>query len=160
MIFVVVSTGHFDPLIKECMKLSGTYSFEAQIGMGRIEPTFPHFRMASPEEIEKKMRAAELVITHGGTGMLSMLYRLQKPMIVCHKQRRYGEANNSQVELAKKWCELGMGLLCMDLRDLEKTIQKAKTTKFQFPKMPPLGRSLGGQMGILPVHIMPRPVVK
>ena len=54
--------------------------------MGTHVPRFPHFRMGSPQEIEKKMREAELVVSHAGTGMLSMLYRLKKKTVVIPKQ--------------------------------------------------------------------------
>ncbi len=150
MILVVVSTGHFDPLIQECDRLSSTFSckFFGQIGMGHYVPQhFPYVRTVSPTELENKMQEAELVISHGGTGMLSMLYRMKKPTIVIPKQMRYGEANDSQVELAVKWGALGMALLCMDVRDLEDSIHQAYRTRFVFPTFPSLGQSLTKTLG-------------
>lgn len=142
MIFIVVSTGHFDPLIEACNQLAHQYEFVGQIGMSLVTPKFPHFRTAPPLEIEKKMSEAELVISHAGTGMLSMLYRLKKPTIICPKQIRYGESNDGQVELGKKWAELGMGILCMDVNDIGAAIEQSYRTRFQFPEFPPLGAKL------------------
>lgn len=148
MIFVVVSTGHFDPLLEVCNRLSPKFSFYGQIGMSTVVPTFPYFRTAPPQELEKQMQEAELVVSHAGTGMLSMLYRLKKPTIVIPKQMRYGEANDGQVELAEKWAQLGMGILCMDVNDLESVIEKSRRMHFQFPLFPSLGSALLQKIGL------------
>lgn len=142
MIFVCVSTGHFDPLIQACDALSAKENFLGQIGMGYFEPRFPFFRTGPPEKIEQHMADAELVITHGGTGMLSTLYRLKKRAVIIPKQIRYGEANDSQVELAVKWGELKMGTLCMDVANLEQAIQTCRIVTPEFPIFAPLGGKL------------------
>lgn len=149
MIFVTVSTGHFDPLIRACARLSDRFSFVGQIGSGTFAPPFPHFRTGSTADIEAKMREAELVITHAGTGMLSMLYRLQKPCIVIPKQMRYGEANDGQVELARKWGELQMGVLCMDVNELEAAIEACRQKVWSFPQLPSLGEGLRNDMKLV-----------
>jgi UDP-N-acetylglucosamine transferase subunit ALG13 len=149
MIFVTVSTGHFDPLIRACARLSPQHIFEAQIGSGSFVPPFPFFRTGSTAQIESKMHEAELVITHAGTGMLSMLYRLQKPCIVIPKQMRYGEANDGQVELARKWSELEMGVLCMDVNNLEAAIEECRQKNWAFPQIPALGESLRSDMKLV-----------
>ena len=142
MIFVTVSTGHFDPLVRACARLADKYSFTGQIGSGVFVPPFPHFRTGSNADIEAKMREAELVITHAGTGMLSMLYRLRKPCVVVPKQMRYGEANDGQIELARKWGELEMGVLCLDVNELESAIEACKQKNWLFPQLPSLGEGL------------------
>jgi len=147
MIFVAVSTGHFDPLIAECEKLKDKFQFFGQIGMGTVIPSFPHVKTCTPAELEEKMQRAKLVITHGGTGMLSTLYRLRRPSIVIPKQIRYGEANDGQVELAKKWGELGLGVLCLDVTHLEETIVKCESFRFEFRDFPPLGEHIRNQLG-------------
>jgi UDP-N-acetylglucosamine transferase subunit ALG13 len=138
MIFVVVSTGHFDPLISACAALSNRYDFLAQIGIYATAPPFPHFRTAEPAEIERHMKESEMVVTHAGCGMLSMLYRLRKKSVVIPKQERYGEANDSQVELGRKWASLHMSVLCMDVGDLEKSILACRSLAANFPSYPAL----------------------
>ncbi len=147
MIFIVVSTGHFDPLIAECDRLRGKFDFRGQIGSGTVVPHFSHFRTGEPQQLEAEMRDAELVVSHAGTGMLSMLYRLKKKAVVIPKQIRYGEANDGQVELAKKWGELGMGILCMDVADLAKAIEECRSKNPKFPVFPSLGAELRRHLG-------------
>ncbi|MFM8270344.1 MAG: glycosyltransferase [Pseudomonadota bacterium] len=142
MILILVSTGHFDPLIQACDKLRNRYDFFGQIGMSYTEPSFPFVRTAPPAEIERLIQKAEIVISHGGTGMLSQLYQLRKPTIVVPKQMRYGEANDSQVELAVKWADLGMGILCMDVNQIEDAIEKCRSRDFKFPEFPKIGQFL------------------
>ena len=148
MIFVTVSTGHFDPLVRACARLSHKYSFVGQIGSGTFAPPFPYFRTSATADIEAKMREAELVITHAGTGMLSSLYRLKKPCIVVPKQMRYGESNDGQVELAKKWGELEMAVLCMDVNELEAAIETCRQKSWMFPQMPALGDTMRGDLDL------------
>jgi len=142
MILILVSTGHFDPLIEACDGLRNQFEFFGQIGMGYYEPSFPFLRTASPEKIKELIQKAEMVISHGGTGMLSQLYELQKPTIIVPKQMRYGEANDSQVELAVKWAELKMGILCMDVKQIGSAIMACREKEFSFPKFRSLGAFL------------------
>ena len=136
MIFIVVSTGHFDPLIAECEKLRHRFDFKAQIGSGVVLPSFPHYRTAPPQQIEADMAESELVISHGGTGMLSMIYGLKKRTVIAPKQICYGESNNGQVELATQWAELGMGILCLDVTRLDLAIEECRRTEPFFPIFP------------------------
>src|SRR3954469_7256135 len=98
MILIVVSTGHFEALIAECARLHPKYDFVGQIGSGTVVPPFRHFRTTEPDRLEALMRDSELVVSHAGAGMLSMLYRMRKPCVVIPKQVRYGAANDHQVE--------------------------------------------------------------
>ncbi len=146
MIFVVVSTGHFDPLIAECSRLSAKYEFFGQIGSSTVVPPFPHFRTAEPPKIEEYMRKAELVISHGGAGMTAMLYRMKKPSVIIPKQKRYGEPNDLQIELARKWGSLKTGVLCMNVEDLQASIEQARSFQYEWPEFPRLGDYLREQL--------------
>lgn len=94
------------------------------------------------------MREADMVITHAGTGMLSMVYRLRKPCIVVPKQMRYGEANDGQVELALKWSELQMGVLCLDVNGLEEAIEKCRAQSWVFAELPSLGTGMRADLDL------------
>ncbi len=149
-IFLTVSTGHFDPLIEVCNRLTEQYDFLGQIGSSTVAPNFPFFRVGPHTKIIQCMQEAELVISHGGAGITSMLYQLKKPNVIIPKQRRYGEPNDLQVELAEKWAELEMTVLCMDVNHLEEALLKAKSFLFQFPEFPMLGNEvrkiIGGEV--------------
>jgi len=153
MILVTVSTGFFDPLFEACAKLSSKYSFLGQIGMSRVEPPFPFVRTVSPEKLDQLMRESELVISHAGTGNLSRLYVHKKKVVVVPKQKKYGEANDSQVELAKKWEQIGLGVLCLDLNELEAAIEKAKSLTFRHPQIPSLGETLCQSLSLPSGHL-------
>jgi UDP-N-acetylglucosamine transferase subunit ALG13 len=150
VILVVVSTGHFDPLIRECARLSHQFNFLGQIGSGSFIPPFRHFRTVDPEGLKAHMLEAELVVSHAGTGMLSMLYQLKKSCVVIPKQIRYGESNDGQVELARKWGELGAGVLCMDVTELEAAIQRCRSSPPRFPLFPRLGERLRTELAESP----------
>lgn len=147
MIFVTVSTGHFDALVSECNALSREFEFFGQVGTSTVRPVFPFVSTLAPNELRAKMAEAELVVSHAGTGMLSLLYQLQKPTVVIPKQIRYGESNDGQVELARKWAELGMGILCMDVKQLRSAIVACREQRFQFPRFPALGTALARELG-------------
>lgn len=142
MILVTVSTGHFDALIEACGKLYPKYDFFGQIGSSFVTPPFPHAKVLPPGEIEDLMKRAELVISHGGAGMTAMIHRLRKRSVIVPKQLRYGEPNDLQVELARKWGAVGMGVLCMDVENLEKAIIECRTRTFHFPEYKKLGLHL------------------
>lgn len=148
MILVVVSTGHFDALVEQCVRLGNRHEFYGQIGSSAVLPSFPYERTLPPSRLEKLIEGAELVVSHAGTGMLSMIYQYRKRAVVVPKQRRYGEANDGQVELARKWCELGMGVLCLDVDGLESAIETCRHLTPVFPAFPRLGDSLSRDLGI------------
>ena len=142
MIFVTLSTGSFDPLLEACARLRDRYEFYGQIGSSRFTPPFPFVRLCPPTEIESRMKAAEVVISHGGTGMLSTLYRLRKGAVVVPRQVRYGAPSDEQVELSVKWAKLGMAILCLEVDGLEAAIEQARDFRFRFPELPALGKTL------------------
>ena len=155
MIFITVSTGHFDPLIQACDQLRNDFEFFGQIGSGSYAPKFPSVKTLPPDALQAKMKEADLVVSHGGTGMLSMLYQLRKPAIVVPKQIRYGEANDGQVELARKWGESGMALLCLDLIQLKEKILQARNFPFRFYQFSPVGISLERDRSLLQMRQEP-----
>ena len=156
MILIVVSTGHFDPLLAECERLRSKYDFFGQIGSSLVVPSFPHVRMLAPNEIEQKMKDAELVISHGGAGMTAMIHRLKKRSVIIPKQRRYGEPNDLQVELALKWKELEMGVVILDVEDLDAAIENCRQKTPHFPEFPKLGSHLNSVLKLDPPSVAQR----
>ncbi len=146
-IFVGVSTGHFDPLIEVCEQLSSQYRFFGQIGMGQVTPSFTFVRTLPLKTLRETMARADLIVTHAGTGMLSLCYELGKKVVVVPKQKRYGESNDGQVELGRRWCEIGLGTFCLDVSDLKTAIEKAKATVFTRAAFPQVGKAVKAIIG-------------
>jgi UDP-N-acetylglucosamine transferase subunit ALG13 len=146
-IFVGVSTGHFDPLIEVCERLSPEYRFFGQIGMGQVTPSFTFVRTLPLQSLKETMARADLVVTHAGTGMLSLCYELRKKVVVVPKQKRYGESNDGQVELGRRWCEIGLGTFCLDLADLKAAIETARHAEVVRANFPSLGKTMKELVG-------------
>ncbi|TVO62890.1 glycosyltransferase [Denitromonas ohlonensis] len=87
MIFVTVGTTHFDPLIEVVDtlvadgQLAGPIIF--QIGSGRYEPKNGSFFRFKPS-IDEELDAADLVITHGGITVLSLLAQRKRFVAVAN----------------------------------------------------------------------------
>jgi len=81
MIFVTVGTTHFDPLIRHLDELSQAGKIKTpilfQIGAGTYEPKNGRFFRFKPS-ISEELSNAELVITHGGATVFSLLAMKKK----------------------------------------------------------------------------------
>lgn len=148
LILILTSTGHFEPLVREAARLHRQFQFYGQIGSTPFEPPFPFVRTLPPEKIEALIDQSELVVSHAGTGMLSMLYKKKKRAVCIPKQIRYGEANDGQVELAVKWGELGLAEVCLDVNQLANAIERCRKRHFEWKTFPSLGQHFAEKFGL------------
>lgn len=105
-IFVTVgSTYPFDRLIKEIDNLGENKNYEifAQIGESKFEPKNIKFkRFLEYEEVQKKIKWADLVISHAGIGTIIDCLSKNKKLILFPRLKRYKEAiDDHQTEIAK-----------------------------------------------------------
>lgn len=112
MIFVTVGTHEqqFNRLIRYIDILRKGEVLEEvfiQTGYSTYEPRYCEWRkMISYQEMERKMREARIVITHGGPSSFIQPLQMGKIPIVIPRQKQYGEhVNDHQVEFVKEISE-------------------------------------------------------
>lgn len=92
------------------------------------------FDFISYDEMEKYIKKADLIITHGGTGSIIGPLKKGKKVIACSRQKEYGEhVDNHQEEIVDILSEEGYILKLDDdikLDDLIKKIESFKPKKF------------------------------
>ena len=139
-IFVTVGTFPygFNRLFKELDTLVGEKKLKdrifAQVGSAKVfQPkNFAFQEMLAPEEVEENIKKADLIITHGGIGsiMHALIYR--KPLVLVPRLKKFNEAvDDHQLDLCQALENEKKALVAYTMKDLLKTIKKAKTFRFK-----------------------------
>ena len=139
LIFVTVGTQiPFDRLLK---------SVEKQIELGNIKEKVivqagvTNFKSDKMEivgfipmnEFKKIIEDAKIIICHGGVGTITDGLKNNKVIIACPRLERFDEAKNDhQKQIVENFGNSGFIIPLLDLKDLDKALEKAKTFK---PKM-------------------------
>jgi len=77
------------------------------------------------EEFEKKIKEADLIITHAGEGNIGLCKNLNKKMIVAPRRKEFEEhTNNHQLELAKIVEEKKIGLVAWKINELKEKLKE------------------------------------
>ena len=130
MIFVTVGSTDFDPLIRavdEICSLRSDLEVLMQIGLGRYEPQYaPFFRFAP--SLEPHYDQADLVIAHGGLGVIMEVLHRGLPLIGVDNPDR---PDRHQVDLLSYLSEHGYLVWCHDLSQLEATIDSMGNRKLR-----------------------------
>ena len=124
MIFVTV--GHYLPFnrmtkaIDKWAALRDCTDIFAQIGPTMWHPR--HIRWANflkPEEFDKKMKEATVVVAHAGTGTIFETLELGKPILVMPRLVQFHEATTDhQLYMAKRFQDSGLIDMAIDENDL------------------------------------------
>lgn len=142
MIFVTVGTQKFqlNRLLKDLENLITkdliNENIYAQTGYSSFIPK--HFRSVnflSQHDFHKQIMQCDILITHGGVGSIHNGLRLNKKVIVYPRLSKYKEhVDDHQLEIAKKYFELGYVLYATNLDELRLAIKEAKnfSSKFTF----------------------------
>jgi UDP-N-acetylglucosamine transferase subunit ALG13 len=76
----------------------------AQIGPGDFEPTIDFQRFFSANELNEKMAAAEVIVSHAGMGSILTAMTLGKPIAIVPRYAKLGEhRNDHQLATAKRF---------------------------------------------------------
>jgi UDP-N-acetylglucosamine transferase subunit ALG13 len=121
---IVVTTGtnewSFDRLVRAAARLGGDEPLYVQYGSSKE----PHGRgewvdFISFEELEAKMRAARVVVSHAGVGSIMLARRCGHTPIVLPRLGRLGEAvDDHQLSCGRQLAGAGLVTLVEDEKDL------------------------------------------
>ena len=82
------------------------------------------------EELEKLIENANLIITHGGVGSITLSLKKGKKVIAIPRLHEYHEhVNNHQKEIVETFNEKGYIIGIQDISELEKALEKVEDFK-------------------------------
>lgn len=135
MIFVTVGTHEqqFDRLVKavDDLKLDKVINepVYVQTGYSTFEPTHcDHFRFVSYTQMKEYMKAADVVITHGGpSSFIEAMAAGKVPVVVPRRGDLEEHVNNHQVDFVRTVAERQGGIIpVFDVDDLPVAIERAR----------------------------------
>ncbi|MFH1836464.1 MAG: PssE/Cps14G family polysaccharide biosynthesis glycosyltransferase [Methanobacteriota archaeon] len=133
MIFVTISKGAFDRLIKSVDSLAERIDEDIvmQIGNTRHIPrNTQFFRFCSKKEMDDYYKKADLIITHGGAGSLFSALRFSKKCIAVPRYREFGEhVDDHQLQIVRELAKEKRVIAVYDVNELEEAISKARNFK-------------------------------
>lgn len=137
MILIAVGSQKFpfDRLIKEIDRLVETGVIKepvfGQIGASTYEPLhYEYKRFLGQTEFKEKLKEADLIITHGGTGVITNAVKAGKKVIGVPRRVEYGEhVDNHQEQLINEFVEQNLIWGCTDIKKLESCIKTSKENK-------------------------------
>ena len=136
-IFLTLGTHpqQFYRLLKKIDELVGEKKIKqkvfAQTGHTNVKPNNIEFtKFLTLDEFNKKMREADIIITHAGEGNIGLAKNLRKKLIVMPRLKEHKEhTNDHQIELAKKVEEKKLGLVAWNENQLEEKLREIKNFK-------------------------------
>lgn len=130
MILVLCGTQKqdFSRMIKLVEQVAEREEVIVQAGHNHYESTkMEVFGFVSNEKIQMLYEEADLIVTHAGAGSMLQAIKNHKRIIAVPRLKEYGEhVNNHQIELAKKFEDLGYLIAYHDGDDFVKTYERAK----------------------------------
>lgn len=119
---------------KLCEKevISGEDIF-AQIGYSDYVPqNFSYNNFLDREEFSAKMREADIVITHGGTGAIIGAVKKGKKVIAVPRRAKYGEhVDDHQLQLVGQFKELNLICECDDAEKIGEALETVKNATYK-----------------------------
>lgn len=139
-ILVVTGTQKFpfDRLIEaadELVKTHSNISGFAQIGTSAYIPSYLSYKeFLSKDEMGQKLREADVVLTHGGTGSIISALKISKPVVAVARLAKFNEhVDDHQKEIVEEFKKDGMLIEVEDLS--ESTLYTALTEAVKMPKI-------------------------
>ncbi|MFQ8661852.1 MAG: PssE/Cps14G family polysaccharide biosynthesis glycosyltransferase [Clostridia bacterium] len=138
MIFVTVGSQkfQFNRLLIEIDKLIENKSIKekvfAQIGVSEYIPkNYEYTDFTTQDEFSEKIDEANLIITHGGTGVIVNALKKGKKVIAIPRLSKYGEhVDDHQIQLIKEFEEMNFIEPVYEIDELSNAIQEIKEKKY------------------------------
>lgn len=138
MIFVTVGSQkfQFNRLLIEIDKLIENKSIMekvfAQIGVSEYIPkNYEYTDFTTQDEFSEKIDEANLIITHGGTGVIVNALKKGKKVIAIPRLSKYGEhVDDHQIQLIKEFEEMNFIEPVYEIDELSNAIQEIKEKKY------------------------------
>ena len=135
-VFVTVGTHpqNFTRLLKEIDSIaseSEDTEFFAQTGYTDYKPeNFLSKNFFSTEEYTERFASADVIVSHAGAGTIINALRLQKPLVLVPRLKKFSEhTNDHQLDLARALEKRRKAIVVEDILFLKKAIEKAFSFK-------------------------------
>ncbi len=135
MIFVSAGTPDrpFNRLIEGVDRIADKVGERMLVQIGHstyIPERCEYFKFCEYEEMMSHIKAASLIISQAGFGIIGNSIKLGKPMILVPREMKFGEAIDKQYELAEHVAGENESIVCVKdvslLENAVKTIRKVK----------------------------------
>ena len=138
MIFVTIGSQkfQFNRLLEELDRLIDTKKIEddvfAQIGVSDYKPkNYKYVDFTTQEEFAKKIDEADLIITHGGTGVIVNSLKKNKKIIAIPRLSKYGEhVDDHQIQLIKEFEEMNFIEPVYEIENLAEAIEVVRKKEY------------------------------
>ena len=142
MIFVTVGTtiNDFGRLIKEIDRLAFTGKVKdkiiVQTGYTKYIPKYcDSFKLTTPEKMEYLCKRANIYITHGGVGSLTIPLKYNKPIVAVPRLKKFNEhVDDHQIQIVKELEKQGRIIAVYDIKKLDNAIKKVRKWKIKKQK--------------------------
>lgn len=133
MIFVTLGSQkfQFNRLLEAVDKLQIDEMIFAQVGYSDYKPqNYKYKKFMDRDEFENIMDNADIVITHGGTGVIIEAVKKKKKVIAVPRLEKYGEhVDDHQVQLIGQFKKLNLIYACEDM-DIKNALDVVKKTEY------------------------------
>ena len=135
MIFVTLGTQDksfvrlLEAIDLECDKKNICEKVIVQAGYTKYESkNMEIFDLVSPKELDKYMKDASIVITHGGVGSILTALKFNKKVIAAPRMAKYAEhTNDHQVQIINEFERCGYILALNDFSKLDEVLEESKS---------------------------------
>ena len=138
-IFIAVGTHpmQFNRLLEKIDELIGNKKLNgnifAQTGYSTYKPRhFKYSKFLDFGAFKKRMKSADLIITHGGEGIIGTALQMSKKMIIVPRLKKFNEhTNDHQLEITKAVASAGNAIAVYDIAELENALKQINEIKLK-----------------------------